>query len=84
MYQIFQYVQQGWLSSYKEIARGVGIDPHKLEAIKNVEFRVFQSGVNPIAKDIFEEIKQQLGGELFTFVNPADIMIIYILLIMDI
>ena len=71
MYQTSQYVQQGGQPSYKEIARGVGIDPRELEAIKNVAFRVFQSGVNPMAKDISEGIKQQLGGEWFTFVNPA-------------
>ena len=52
MYQTSQYVQQGGQPSYKEIARGVGIDPRELEAIKNVAFRVFQSGVNPMAKDI--------------------------------
>ena len=67
MYQTSQYVQQGGQLSYKEIARGVGIDPRELEAIKNVAFRVFQSGVNPMAKDISEGIKQQLGGEWFTF-----------------
>ena len=71
MYQTSQYVQQGGQPSYKEIARGVGIDPRELEAIKNVAFRVFQSGVNPMAKDISEGIKQQLGGEWFAFVNPA-------------
>ena len=47
------------------------MDPRELEAIKNVAFRVFQSGVNPMAKDISEGIKQLLGGEYLTFVNPA-------------
>jgi len=57
--------------AYREIARGVGIDPRELEAIKRVSFQVYQSGVRPMAKDISEGIKQNLGGEWFAFVNPA-------------
>ena len=73
MYQGSQYGQSqlGGQPSYKEIARGVGIDPRELETIKRVAFQVYQSGVNPMAKDITEGIKQQLGGEWFAFVNPA-------------
>ena len=57
--------------TYQEVARGVGIDPRELETIKRVSMQVFQSGVNPMAKDVTEGIKQQLGGEWFAFVNPA-------------
>ena len=74
MYQVSQYGQsfpQAGQPTYKEIARGVGIDPRELEAIKRVAFQVYQSGVRPMAKDISEGIKQQLGGEWFAFVNPA-------------
>ena len=74
MYQASQYgqsFQQGGQPTYKEIARGVGIDPRELDAIKRVSFQVYQSGVRPMAKDISEGIKQQLGGEWFAFVNPA-------------
>jgi len=56
---------------YIEIARGVGIDPRELEAIKRVSMQVYQSGVKPMAKDVSEGIKQALGGEWFAFVNPA-------------
>ena len=56
---------------YREIARGVGIDPRELEAIKRVSMQVYQSGVKPMAKDVSEGIKQALGGEWFAFVNPA-------------
>ena len=72
MYQVPQYGQSMGQPTYREIARGVGIDPRELEAIKRVAFQVFQSGVNPMAKDISEGIKQQLGGEWFAFVNPAN------------
>ena len=65
------YSQPSGQPSYKEIARGVGIDPRELEAVKRVAFQVFQRGVSPMAKDISEGIKQQLGGEWFAFVNPA-------------
>ena len=74
MYQASQYgqsFQQAGQPTYKEIARGVGIDPRELDAIKRVAFQVYQSGVRPMAKDISEGIKQQLGGEWFAFVNPA-------------
>ena len=56
---------------YREIARGVGIDPRELEAIKRVSMQVYQSGVSPMAKAVSEGIKQNLGGEWFAFVNPA-------------
>ena len=56
---------------YREIARGVGIDPRELEAIKRVSMQVHQSGVRPMAKAVSEGIKQALGGEWFAFVNPA-------------
>ena len=56
---------------YIEIARGVGIDPRELEAIKRVSMQVYQSGVKPMAKPVSEGIKQALGGEWFAFVNPA-------------
>ena len=56
---------------YREIARGEGIDPRELEAIKRVSMQVYQSGVKPMAKDVSEGIKQALGGEWFAFVNPA-------------
>ena len=56
---------------YREIARGVGIDPRELEAIKRVSMQVNQSGVQPMAKPVSEGIKQNLGGEWFAFVNPA-------------
>ena len=57
MYQSFQ---QGGQPSYKEIARGVGIDPRELDAIKKVAFQVYQSGVKPMAKDISEELNNNL------------------------
>ena len=56
---------------YREIARGVGIDPRELEAIKRVSIQVYQSGIKPMAKPVSEGIKQALGGEWFAFVNPA-------------
>ena len=56
---------------YREIARGVGIDPRELEAIRRVSMQVYQRGVRPMAKDVSEGIKQNLGGEWFAFVNPA-------------
>ena len=68
MYQQSQSMGQ---PTYQEVARGVGIDPRELDTIKRVSMQVFQSGVHPMAKDITEEIKQQLGGEWFAFVNPA-------------
>ena len=73
MYQVPGFAPQGQVGGpvYREIARGVGIDPRELETIKRVAFQVYQSGVNPMAKDITEGIKQQLGGEWFAFVNPA-------------
>ena len=71
MYQVPQYGQTAGQPSYKEIARGVGIDPRELEAIKRVSMQVYQSGVKPMAKPVSEGIKQNLGGEWFAFVNPA-------------
>ena len=68
MYQQSQSMGQ---PTYQEVARGVGIDPRELDTIKRVSMQVFQSGVHPMAKDITEGIKQQLGGEWFAFVNPA-------------
>ena len=65
------YSQPSGQPSYKEIARGVGIDPRELEAIKRVSMQVYQSGVSPMAKAVSEGIKQNLGGEWFAFVNPA-------------
>ncbi len=56
---------------YREIARGVGIDPRELAAIKNAAIQVYRSGVRPMAKGVSEGIKQALGGEWFAFVNPA-------------
>ena len=56
---------------YREIARGVGIDPRELEAIRGVSTKVYMSGVRPMAKAVSEGIKQSLGGEWFAFVNPA-------------
>ncbi len=56
---------------YREIARGVGIDPRELGVIKSVSMQVYQSGVKPMAKAVSEGIKQGLGGEWFAFVNPA-------------
>ena len=37
---------------YQEIARGVGIDPRELDAIKRVSMQVYQSGVQPMAKPV--------------------------------
>ena len=71
MYQVPQYGQTAGQPGYKEIARGVGIDPRELEAIKRVSMQVYQSGVQPMAKPVSEGIKQTLGGEWFAFVNPA-------------
>ena len=56
---------------YREIARGVGIDPREYEAIRRVSTQVYTSGVKPLAKPVSEGIKQTLGGEWFAFVNPA-------------
>ena len=56
---------------YREIARGVGIDPREYEAIKRVSTQAYLSGVRPLAKPVSEGIKQSLGGEWFAFVNPA-------------
>ena len=71
MYQVPQYGMQAGGPQYREIARGVGIDPRELEAIKRVSIQVYQSGVKPMAKAVSEGIKQNLGGEWFAFVNPA-------------
>ena len=71
MYQFPQYGMPGAGPAYREIARGVGIDPRELEAIKRVSIQVYQSGVKPMAKAVSEGIKQNLGGEWFAFVNPA-------------
>ena len=71
MYQVPQQSQSMGQPTYQEVARGVGIDPRELETIKRVSMQVFQSGVNPMAKNVTEGIKQQLGGEWFAFVNPA-------------
>ena len=70
MYQVPQY-GAGAGAQYREIARGVGIDPRELEAIKRVSMQVYQTGVRPMAKAVSEGIKQNLGGEWFAFVNPA-------------
>ena len=70
MYQVPQGMP-GAGPVYREIARGVGIDPREYEAIKRVSTQVYQSGVRPMAKDVSEGIKQNLGGEWFAFVNPA-------------
>ncbi len=82
MYQVPQY---GWTifsiyfllksigqPTYKEIERGETIYPHELEAIKRIAFQVYWLGVKPMTKDISEGIKQQLGGEWFSFANPAN------------
>ena len=70
MYQVPSYAPTG-LPVYREIARGVGIDPREYEAIKRVSMGVYQSGMRPMAKAVSEGIKQNLGGEWFAFVNPA-------------
>ena len=69
MYQVPQYGIPGAGPAYREIARGVGIDPRELEAIKRVSIQVYQSGVKPMAKAVSEGIKQNLGGEWFAFVK---------------
>ena len=71
MYQYNSGFQQQGLPVYKEIARGIGIDPRELQAIKAVSMKIYQSGKKPMAKDVSEGIKQTLGGEWFAFVNPA-------------
>ena len=68
---IYSGMPVGGQPVYREIARGVGIDPREYEAIKRVSMQVYQSGVNPMAKNVSEGIKQALGGEWFAFVNPA-------------
>ena len=70
MYQVPQGMP-GAGPVYREIARGVGIDPREYEAIKRVSTQVYQSRVRPMAKNVSEGIKQSLGGEWFAFVNPA-------------
>ncbi len=67
---MYQYPSVGQ-PVYREIARGVGIDPHEYEAIKRVSTQAYMSGIKPLAKPVSEGIKQNLGGEWFAFVNPA-------------
>ncbi len=67
---MYQYPSVGQ-PVYREIARGVGIDPHEYETIKRVSTQAYMSGIKPLAKPVSEGIKQNLGGEWFAFVNPA-------------
>ena len=68
---IYSGMPVGGQPVYREIARGVGIDPREYEAIKRVSTQAYLSGVRPLAKPVSEGIKQNLGGEWFAFVNPA-------------
>ena len=77
MYKIPQLINQGFPivgqgPTYKEIARGVGIDAREYEVIKRISTKVYMSGIRPLSRGITEGIKQELGGEWFAFINPYD------------
>ena len=75
MYKIPQSIAEGFPAVgqgpvYKEIAKGVGIDPREYQTIKRVSIYVYMSGIRPLSKGITERIKAELGGEWFAFINP--------------
>ena len=77
MYKIPESISEGFPAIgqgplYKEIAKGVGIDPHEYQVIKKISVNVYMSGIRPLSKGITEGIKAELGGEWFAFVNPIE------------
>ena len=77
MYKIPQTTNQGFpiigqAPIYREIARGVGIDPNEYEVIKRVSTHVYMTGIRPLSRSITEGIKKELGGEWFAFINTID------------
>ncbi len=57
---------------YRDVYRGIGIKANEYEIIKKVSSEVYQSNVNYMSKYFSEELKKNLGGEWFVFVNPED------------
>ena len=54
--------------TYSEVERGVGINAHEYEVIKNVSSQVYLKGVD-MAKNFAEGVKQIIGGEWFASIN---------------
>ena len=54
--------------TYSEVERGVGINAHEYEVIKNVSSQVYLKGVD-MARNFAQGVKQIIGGEWFAFIN---------------
>ena len=57
---------------YKEVERGVGINAHEYEAIKQISSQLYLSKMEPKAKEFSERLKKQFGSDWLIFIYPIN------------